>query len=245
MNKLVLGALLAVASLATGCSSNNGDDVVVVGTTVTVNWDFIHFADNTVRACPTNFGTATIVSQTIDDRTHLGTGTKFVDKFDCKDGAGTLVLPDGDTYLIWVQIENDAGTTLYAQSEEVFVDTARNVAPVDVVIYDDAGFFFFEWDLVDSVTNAPLSCSQAGVAGANGAVESSATIVGNASILFTDKFTCDDHYGTTDPLLAGNYTVSVEATVNDLSVGNAPAISKSIKAPNGLTDLGLVVIPID
>lgn len=241
MKNLVLGALLAVAS-SVGCTTSDGGGGV--GTTVTVRWDFTHFADGSARSCPDGFGTATIVSQTTDDTSHLGVGSKFIDKFNCSDGEGTIVLPDNDTYLVWVQIENDSGSNLYAQSDETFVDTSTSVPPVSVNIYDDAGFFFLEWDLEDATTHAPLSCTQAGLTGSSGAVEAVATLATSTNVLVTDQFTCSDHYGTTDPLLAGTYTVSVEATVNNQSIGNAPAVTKTISAPNRLTDLGLFVIPV-
>ena len=241
MKKLVLGALLIAAASSTACTPVNdgGGD-----TLVSVRWDFTHFADGSARSCPVGFGTATIVSQTTDDVTHLGTGQNFIDQFNCSDGQGTILLPSDDTYLVWVQIENDSGSSLYAQSEETFVDTSLSVPPIDVTIFDDAGFFFLEWDLEDAVSHAPLSCTQAGLNGSAGAVEAVATLATSTNVLFTDQFTCSDHYGTTDPLLAGTYTVSVEATVNNQSIGNAPAVTKTISAPNRLTDLGLFVIPV-
>jgi len=240
MKKLVLGALLAVAS-SVGCGTSGGGDV-----TVDVSWSFTHFATNAPRSCPTGYGTANIVSQTTDDTTHLGAGAKIIDKFNCSDGGGTIVLPDNDTFLVWVEITSDSGGSLYAQTEETFVDTAGAVPPINVEIFDDAGFFFLEWDLVDARNrNAPLTCDQAGVAGASGAIDASATVAGG-SRLFTDKFTCSDHFGTTDPILAGTYTVSVSATVNDIAVGTAPELTnRTIGAPNKLTDLGLVLIPIN
>lgn len=242
MKKLVLGALLAVASLS-GCTSDGGD--VPIDTVVTVRWNFTHLADMSPRSCPVGFGTATIVSQTTDDVTHLGTGQKIIDKFNCSDGQGTITLPSDDTFLVWVQIENDTGTSLYAQSEETFVDTSASVAPIAVTVFDDGGFFFLEWDLVDARTNALLTCAQAGVT-ANGSVETIATSVANPSYFKDDKFTCEDHFGTTDPLLAGTYTVTVDAEVNNASIGQAPTLTnKTIRAPNGLTDLGLIRIPIN
>jgi hypothetical protein len=247
MKKLVLGALVAAASL-TGCiiSSDSGDDVVVpVDTVVTMRWNFTHLADMSARSCPIGFGTATIVSQATDDVTHLGTGKQFIDKFNCSDGQGTITLPGNDTYLVWVQIENDTGTNLYAQSEETFVDTVASVPTIPVTIYDDGGFFYLEWDLVDARTNALLTCAQAGVT-ANGSVETIATSVASPSYFKDDKFTCQDHFGTTDPLLAGSYTVSIDAEENNRALGQAPTLTnKTIKAMNGLTDLGLIRIPIN
>jgi hypothetical protein len=238
MKKLVLGALLVVAS-STGCTVSGGTS----DSLVTVQWRFTHLADNSPRSCPQGFATASIVSQSIDPITHRGTGVTIVDQFNCADLEGTISLPD-DTYLVWVQIESDDGSQIYTKSAQTFVDTSFGDATIDVNILDDGGYFFLTWDLVDAVTEAALTCNEAGLTG-DAAVESLATIAGNSSFLVTDKFTCEDHFGTTGALLAGTYTVSVEATVNDLSVGTAPAITETITAPDGLTDLGHILIPID
>jgi hypothetical protein len=64
--------------------------------------------------------------------------------------------------------------------------------------------------------------------------------------IITDKFTCEDHFGTTDALLAGNYTVAIDAldsTDRALS-SRSTTVSKTITAPDGLTDLGHILIPI-
>jgi len=208
-----------------------------------VSWKFTHLADNGTRSCPNNFGTATVVSQSIDPVTHLGTGLKVKDKFDCSAGVGHLTLPD-DTYLIWVEITNDAGNSLYAQSEEFFVDTTLGDASFKTEILDDGGYFFLEWDLADAVTGQPLSCSAAGV-GANGSVSTTSTTASSSDVVI-DKFTCEDHFGTTDGLVAGSYTITVQAqTSGGTILGEPQTITDTIGAPNKLTDLGLFVLPID
>jgi hypothetical protein len=237
MKKLVLGALLGAVASATGCTSAATDAVI------TANWSFTHFADHTMRSCPTNYPTASIYSQVWDPIGHRLTGTVVRDAFNCSDKNGTTDPLDG-IFLVWVQIENDAGTSVYAKSESFYVDTADGDVTLDFPILDDAGFFFLTWDLHDAQTNALLNCSQAGLTG-DAAVETVATMVGTTSLV-TDKFQCEHHFGTTDPLLAGTYTVSVEATVNNQSVGNAPTLTnRVISSPNGLTDLGNIIIPID
>ena len=66
------------------------------------------------------------------------------------------------------------------------------------------------------------------------------------SRLITDKFTCEDHFGTTGALLAGNYVVSVDAldSANRALSSQSTTVTKSITAPDGLTDLGNIMIPI-
>jgi hypothetical protein len=235
MKKLVLGALLAVVS-STGCTVSTSTEAVV-----TARWSFTHFADDSARSCPVGFDTATIVSQAWDPFTNELVGSPVLDLFDCADMQGTTLPLDG-IFLVWVQIEGAAGQ--YAESSHTYVDTADGDVLIDFEIFDDAGFFFLTWDLVDAVTNAPLTCDEAGVTG-NASVETIATIVGSTFML-TDKFQCEHGYGTTSPLLAGTYTVSVDAEVDNVAVGVAPALTnRVIRAPNGLTDLGHILIPID
>ena len=91
---------------------------------------------------------------------------------------------------------------------------------------------------------AALTCQEAGIT-ANGSVETIATSVANSQYFKADKFTCEDHFGTTDALLAGTYTVSVDAEVNNVAVSTPKNLTnKVITAPDGLTDLGHILIPI-
>jgi hypothetical protein len=237
MKKLVLGALIAATSF-TGCTS----DPVDTDPVVTVGWTFAHLAPHGARSCPTDFPTATVVSQSIDPVTHLGTGLKVKDKFDCSAGIGDLTLPP-DTYLIWVEITNDAGTSLYAQSEEFYVDTTLGDARFDTEILDNGGYFFLEWDLADAVTGQPLSCSAAGV-GTHGIRTIASTPA--SSVDLADTFPCTDHFGTTAGLVAGNYTITVQAeSAGGTILGEPQTADDTIGAPNKLTDLGLFVLPID
>jgi hypothetical protein len=237
MKKLVLGALLAVAA-STGCTVSESTEAVI-----TARWSFTNFATDSARSCPVGFDTATIVAQAWDPFSNELVGSPVLDKFDCADMQGTTLPLDG-IFLVWVQIESASGTQVYAQSSHTYVDTIDGDVLIDFEIFDDAGFFFLTWDLVDAVTQAPLTCDEAGVTG-NASVETIATIVGSTFML-TDKFQCEHGYGTTSPLLAGTYTVSVDAEVNDVAVGVAPALTnRVVRAPNGLTDLGHILIPIE
>ncbi len=249
MKNLVLGALFAVASVSTGCTSSDGDDGGGGGggdtSLVHVSWSFSHLETNEARSCPTGFGTAVVKSQVVDVTSHLGTGTDFTDLYNCSDMSGTIELPAGAQYLVWVEFTNDSQTSKYAESNSNFVDTDGSLDPIKVEIFDDGGYFFFTWDLADSSGHL-LNCADAGVT-ANGSVEAVATSIANSSYFKNDKFTCEDHYGTTDPLLADDYTVSIDAEGTDGggAIGQAPTLNnKEITAPNGLTDLGHAVITI-
>ena len=63
----------------------------------------------------------------------------------------------------------------------------------------------------------------------------------------SDIFNCADGSGVTSVFLAGTYTVSIDAVNTALqSIGTAaPLTNKTITAPNHVTDLGTVTIPID
>lgn len=236
MKNLVLGALLVAAAASTACTSS---DVTVTG-----RWSFKHIADGSPRSCPTGFDTATIFAQPVDaDTVDANGGLISADLFTCSDQQGTVILPDG-LYLMSVRVEDHAGTQKYADSEQVLIDTAQD-SSFDVEILDDGGYFFFTWSLHDATTGATLKCAEAGVT-ANGAVEAISTSVANQNFFRDAKFTCEDHYGTTPGLPAGTYTVSIDAENNNAALG-APLnlTNKVITAPNGTTDLGHVMIPID
>jgi hypothetical protein len=242
MKKLVLAATLAAAVSATACttSSGNGNGDV----TVTANWSFKHIADGGARSCPVGFDTATVFAVPYDTLTAELNGNEIpTDLFNCSAGRGTILVPDGQ-YLISVRIENHAGTTTYADSEQVFIDTAVD-GSFAVEILDDGGYLTFRWTLHDAVTRSRLTCAEAGVT-SNGAVESIATRANSSGFMLTDQFTCEDHYGTTDGLPAGNYTVALEAQNNDIQLGDAVTLPQTPVGPqNDVTDLGHVQIPID
>jgi hypothetical protein len=238
MKKLVLGAALVVAATSVGCTTSDGGSDEVA---VPVSWKFTELSTNSTLGCPSGFGTAVIKSQPIDDVTHLGIGQPFTDQFNCSDLHGTIGLPDGDVYLIWVEITSNSGGTLYAQSQETLYDTLTDTGVVDAEIIDDGGFFFLEWDLYDA-TNRLSSCQTEG----SSFVEINATVA-DGSGLETTTFDCADHYGTTRPLPEGTYTVGVEALDSTRAqIGKADElIDRDIVAPGGYTGLGLVKVRID
>jgi hypothetical protein len=238
MKNLVLGALLVAAASSTACTSSSTD------VTVTAHWKFTHITDGTARSCPTGYDTATVFAQPVDALTADANGGLIsADLFDCSAGSGTIIVPDG-LYLMSVRIENHSGSMKYADSESQFIDTA-NDSGFSVEILDDGGYLTFRWVLQDATSHARLTCADAGVT-SNGSVESIATSTVNHSFMLTDKFTCEDHYGTTDGLPAGSYTVSLDAENNNQALGapvNLAAVP--VGAPNTVTDLGLQVLPID
>ena len=240
MKKLVLGALLVAAASSTACTPAPTDAVI------TARWKFEHFSNGTVGGddpCPPGFTTTSIHSKPWDPINNVTFGTEIIDKFDCSAKIGTTDPLDG-IFLVWVQIESDTGSTVYAQSERSYIDTIDGDVTLDFPLLDNAGFFFLTWDLADATRgNAPITCEQAGITRA-GSVETHATLV-NTTNLLTDKFPCNHYYGTTEPLPVGTYTVSVDVDDGTGSIGTAPALTNErITAPNGLTDLGHIIIPV-
>lgn len=238
MKKLVWGALLAAAASSAACSSSASTEAVI-----TAHWPFTHVDGSSSGQCDPNFPTASIYSQPWDPVNNVLVGAPVIDKFDCSAMTGTTDPLDG-IFLVWVQIENDSGTSIYVKSKETYIDTADGDLVIDFPILDNGGYFFLTWDLVDAQTQAPMTCAQAGL-GSNGSVETVATLTGPDTGT-VDKFTCDHGFGTTDALLEGTYTVSVDANNGSAAIGTAPELTnKTIVAPGGLTDLGHILIPIN
>ena len=241
MKNLVFGALV-LAAASTGCViTSNDPPPASYPAVVTANWSFKHFADGSARSCPVGYGKATIVSQPWDPIANQTYGTQIQDNFFCNDLHGTTGTLDG-IYLVWVQITDESGRNVYAKSAQSYIDTRDGNASITLPILDDAGYMFLTWDIVRERTNAPLTCADVGT-GAK--VETTATLAsgGQATV---DNWPCNHYFGTTDPLLTGTYTVSIDATLNNQGVGTSSVklTNVQITSPNGLTDLGHVLIPI-
>jgi hypothetical protein len=247
MNKLVLPALLATAAAMAACVATVEPLPLPPPRTdavITARWQFNHLADGSSRACPPSFQTTAIYAQPWDPVTGRLLSQPVIDKFDCVDMRGTTDPLDG-IFLVWVQIESDDGQNVYARSAQSYIDTLDGDVSIDFPILDDAGFFYLSWELRDKANGRPLSCRQASAGDGPVKVEAIATITGS-SFMMTDRFPCEHGFGTTKPLLAGTYTVSVDAAISSGAIGTAPAlIDKEITAPSGLTDLGHIMIPID
>jgi hypothetical protein len=234
MNKLALLALLATQ--AAGCFYEEPyyEDALITG-----DWTFHNIATNTNTGCPLGFGTVRMISQPVDNRL-APVGEPFVDLFDCIDGRHTSAYMPPDIYEVWLEVVDDRGTTLYAQSTSKFVDVIERDALFSAQILNDGGYFLLDWQLRGAVSNQLVTCD--GVS----SVEILSTLTGSTQAI-GDKFTCRDQSGLTAGLLNGSYTLSVAALdAGDRSLGTAPALtSKAIRDRNQVTDLGLITIPIE
>ena len=237
MKTFVLASLIAAS--ATGCIiSSDNSNAAHVGAT----WQIKSVVSNAEIGCPTGFDTAALVNQPIDSAGN-NVGSPIIDLFDCAAGAGTSAALPATTYLTWVQITDHSGATVYAKSVPATLDVTDVDLTYNTDILDDGGYFQLAWNLVGQSSNAPLTCSQAGVTGSASGVELTATVSGGTSAA-TDQFTCDDGAGVTSGFPAGNYTVSIDAFTSAGAVGTAPAINSAIQAQNMVTNLGTVNIPI-
>ncbi|HEY0252924.1 MAG TPA: hypothetical protein VGC41_15420 [Kofleriaceae bacterium] len=237
MKKLVL--LVAVLG---ACSSNDdggGGGGGGADAFVTAKWDFKSI-DGTPLQCPTGFGTTALYSQEID-AAGANIGAPVIDLFDCNAFQGTSDALDQTTYYSWVQIQNTDGSSTYASSPEAFVDLTANDATFTANIYDDAGYFQLAWQLQDGGSNTTCAANP-DITG----VEAISTEIGNSSNSASDIFHCGDHFGITDALPAGDYTISVDAfNASMAAVGTADPVTNTIKDRNRVTDLGTITIPLD
>ena len=145
-------------------------------------------------------------------------------------------------YLSWIELANDNNTSVYAKSLSAVVDVTVSDKTFSTQILVDGGYFMLSWNLQGGSTNAPLTCAQAAADG----VEAIGTDVTNGSNSNSDIFPCEDKRGVTAGYTMGTYTVSVAAlNTADQSIGTAPELTnRRIEAPNKVTDLGTITIPI-
>lgn len=236
MKKLVFGSLFALAaSQLVACVAS--DDTA----RITVGWEFKEFP-NTTTSCPAGFPTIAHYNQPLDEITLAPVGQPIIDLYDCVDGSNFTDSLPPTTIQSWVESTDDSGASVYAQSTSVILDISAQNQAFDVAIFHDAGYFQFGWDLVAASNGAPVSCAQAGADG----VEIISTITGTTDAV-TDQFNCEDGGAITAALLAGTYEVSIDAFQDGAGALGAPfnLSNRVINAPNKVTDLGIVDLPID
>lgn len=271
MRKVVLAALFATTAACTVNDDADGDGVpddfdFCPGTPagepvdedgcdfrdvpglITANWSFKELATGDTLGCPGGFDT-TAVHVIPVDRFGDQIGTEIIDLYNCNAFTGTADY-DARLYKVFMEITTANNSALYADTPPALVDITLQDKTITQTIIDDGGFFQFDWKLNDAANNAPLTCAQAGADG----VDITVTLAGTSQGV-SDVFDCvtpgfrDDGtgFGVTGGLIAGDYTISIAALdASDRSVGTAPALpNKTIQAPNKITDLGSITIPID
>ncbi|CAN5922308.1 hypothetical protein BH11MYX3_BH11MYX3_03420 [soil metagenome] len=248
MKKLVLGSLVvAVASQAAGCVASSGGDEYAL---INAQGDLQTTAGASIP-CPPGTTTAAVYAQAVDTNYRL-VGQPYIDLYDCNAHAGVSDPLPPDVYQAWVELTSEGGGSVYATStslneasptDEYFVNVLDVDQPFKTTILSDGCYFQFDWDLRDSATNAPLTCTT----GAVTKVAILSTSVTNANNSFDDRFPCEKQYGLSGGLLQGAYTVEVSAT-NAAGQGLGPQtefLNKTIAGPNKVTDLGTVMVKVD
>jgi hypothetical protein len=242
MKKLVLLSLIAaLASQATGCIISSGDDTSGSDVNITATWD-IKSVSGAPVGCPAGFDTAALYSQEIDAN-YNNVGPAVVDLFDCTAADAVSDPLNPTTYYSWIQIENHDGSSVYAATVDAFIDLTTTNKTFSADILSDGGYFQMTWQL--TVGGVPSSCAaNADVAG----VEALSTEVGNSNNSASDIFKCSDHYGVTAGLLAGTYTVSVDAlNAANQAIGTNSTVltNQTVKTQNQVTNLGTVSIELN
>jgi hypothetical protein len=231
MRKVVLAALFAIAT--TGCVAEEAG-------LITAQWSFKELATGASLVCPTGFDTTAVHVIPVDAvGNRLGAGV--IDLYPCADFRGTAEYAP-DRYEVFMEITTPTNSAKYADTPSAIVDIIAQDATITQTIIDDGGFFYFDWALRGAVSGDMLTCADALADGVDITVTLNGTGQGT-----TDIFNCGQGGGYTGGLIAGSYTVSIAALdTQDRSIGTVPAMTnKPISAPNKITDLGLVMIPID
>jgi len=245
MKHLALTSLfVAVASQSAGCIIYDDDPYAPIEEDATIvgEWSFKNLANDAPTGCPAGFDTVRMISQPVDvDGREVG--DPYIDLFDCADFRHASALMPPDVYLVWLEVVDRGGASLYAQSTSQYVDVIERDATFSATILNDGGYFLFDWALRGAQSNAALSCADAGDPDS---IEILSTLAGTTQAI-GDKFNCADGSGITGGLLAGSYTISVAALDREnQALGVAPAqTAKPIRDRNQITDLGVITIPID
>jgi hypothetical protein len=198
--------------------------------------------DGATTACPAGFDTVQLIVQPIDDSGHA-VGDPSIDLFDCKARAGISTDLVPDVYQVWLEVRSHDLGTLYAQSLSQVLDVRQVDQNFSADILNDGGYFQLSWDLVGKTTNRPIDCAQ--VPGLS-SITTISTSVADAHRAYDDVLMCEDHTAVTGGLLQGSYTIAIDAKAGDTSVGKATMLTnKVIAGQNRVTDLGLILIPID
>jgi hypothetical protein len=195
--------------------------------------------DGTLVDCPAGATTAAVHSLLDGDT------DDYIDLFNCSALTGTANdLPAGD-YQVWIDLTDDTGVTLYAQSESKAItviggETAERTFAIDVA----NGFVDVSWSLVAS-GGGQVTCAASG--GNSTSVLSTQTDTNTA---FDDIYQCTDGEAparvTTGALPLGPYATQLSLLGDgDVVLGQSEIVQFSIDHGTELENLGVVTITMD
>lgn len=233
MNKYLLGSLLvATVSQAAGCIITDGTEG---NRTIGASWSIK--ANNQQVTCPPGFNTARVIAHPHQLLATDTSGDK-IDLFNCESRSGITAPLPSDEYDVWVEIVDQTGAAVYAQSVPVYVDLRNTDKDVSFDIHTDKGYFFMNWALSGQRSGAPLACSQ---------VPTLASIsLDTTPAAAATLFNCEQQAGYSQAYAAGVYQVAASALNSaQESLGESSTFAnKRIQAPNQITNLGTAMILI-
>lgn len=222
-----------------GGPGNPDAPVSVTRQPITVTWSLLHVATDTQLNCPAATASARIRVTPYNPAILQVDNPNAIDfPVDCATRSATIQPPVG-VYIATMVILNSSGTTI-ALSDLVFADSSQGPTAIELVFSDDGGFLALTWDLLDRAGGARVSCEAAGISSA-GVIE---LISHNATDSYTDTYDCNDHVGTTQPMLPGTYTFELRGRQGGAIVTtNVVLPSKTITA-NTLTVVDDLKLPV-
>lgn len=224
-----------------GGYGDGGDGGGVDIATISAHWSLRNLANGATTACPVGFDTVELFALPIDANGNAVADPQ-IDLFDCDARAGISTDLFPDVYQVWIEVRSHDLEALYAQSLSQVLDLRLVDQSFSADVLNDGGYFQLSWDLVSTSTNRPLDCAQ--VPGIDSILAVS-TSVADAHLIYEDQRVCEDHFGVSEGLLQGTYTITVEAMAGERSLGPATTLTnQTIEGRNRVTDLGAITIPI-
>jgi hypothetical protein len=250
MKSLVIAFASSLALAAGGCTTMELGHI-------TATWQLANVNANgslVATACPAGFDTAALHTVAASpDGTALDSCTQpdsdcYIDLFDCASGIGRSSGLPAQNYLTWIEITDSVGANVWATSDEKFVDISAADMGFDTTILNNGGYFRLSWSLFGERTGSALTCADTAAASPSGGYVQTTAMISTGGSALADRFNCEDHFGYSDPLPTGRYTVLVDARDRT----NTPISSQPVAmdnaligtGPNDVVDLGHVLIPV-
>jgi hypothetical protein len=230
-----LGLLLAAGSL-TGCIIQDGYGYEEIGF-IDSSWAYRDVAGASLR-CPAPFTTTAVTARS------LSGFRPIIDLYDCDQRFAPAEYPL-DIYDMDLVVSDHTGRNVYARSPMFRVDIIAFDAEIGEIFIHDGGRMVFDWAFVDAQTNTPLTCASAGI----DRIQVTAASPDAARANVSQTFLCNDRrdeLDVSDPVLAGDYTVTVTAFDRDGSpLGDPQNHTLTVADRNHYAEAGVITLPIN